>query len=273
MNKTEHFASRFDFADNANKVGKDTQEARPFNGNCSLASAIDLARNGWKDGAERVMALADKLQSLIAPALQNTGLEHVAGSGSLVDVDRFISGDPEHFMEFAPAESRKHVTIEANCGADCTVPATELERRGAAVLAAVLAMKARGISCDIVSSAFTRGAVRKGKRWHSTGHTAATTVTVHNRRESMDVESLAFALVHPAMLRQLILANWDALPSTYGINAATCYGFPTCVKQTVAQAYVPQPHKGNFANDDQALTLALSLCRECGAQVETLENV
>jgi hypothetical protein len=267
----EHFESLADFAAASAKRATDmlVRESSDFNGNVDHAGAVSLARNGWHAGAERVKALADKLMERIAPAVACVGLEHQSGGGSLVDVDRFIAGDPEHFMEFAPIEARRHVTIEVSGITGWKTPAANIERRGAAILAAILALKARGITADVVWSH-----IATSKRHKTTGatQTCKTTVAVCNGREWLDVESLAFALVHPAMLRQIQFGVQDALPKSWKLGDKSRYGLATAGALTEAQAIVPMQHTGDYSSDSEAIALALKLCADCGARLDGLDN-
>lgn len=208
-----HFDSFGAFIDNAEKringigwVDGSVRERRnpvQFSGTETLQSAIDLARSGWKEGADKLQELSADHVDLDGYELQRDTVKTYDVAGHYPDVAAFCAGEPENMIvEDTPSETMQPVIKLLISGAVGYKTSTQaIERQGAAVLSVVRALQTRGFGVDL--SWAIRTYTPKTK------FNSALSVNICNADEPLDTESLAFALVHPAMLRRLTFATWE----------------------------------------------------------------
>lgn len=208
-----HFESFGAFIDNAEKriagtgwVDGSIRERRnpvQFSGTKTLQSAVDLARSGWKEGADKLQELSADHIDLDGYELQRDTVKTYDVAGHYPDVAAFCAGEPEcMIVEDTPSETMQPVIKLLISGAVGYKTSTQaIERQGAAVLSVVRALQTRGFGVDLSWAIRTYTPETK--------FNSALSVNICNADEPLDTESLAFALVHPAMLRRLTFATWE----------------------------------------------------------------
>lgn len=150
-----------------------------------------LAGEGCPELAERVRKLAFEMLPQVRPT-PNLGQAYDV-SGSIVDVERFLAGDPECMLDFAsPAGERKtlHVTVHVGCSSSTEVET--INARGAAICAMIDALEASGtrVRLDWICYKANPGISYSGllKDYHA----------------PLDLDLVAFMFAHPAVNRQLV---------------------------------------------------------------------
>jgi hypothetical protein len=129
-------------------------------------------------------------------------------------------------LEFKPTEKAGAPPIDivvSGC-ASYKVSAEQICNKGAAILAAIDVLEQRGCAVS-VRAEFTSGETTQGS---SIPYRLSYTVTLKRPGDVLDVDAMAFALMHPAMLRRVIFAAKEHSPAMYrkvlGIDVDGSYG-------------------------------------------------
>lgn len=124
-----------------------------FTGTPSWETAVELLRAGWPAGAERARELSAALAGTLAAAdsCERPGpVWDVAGDDA--DVDRFLSGDPESMVAWAPEYvpvAGRVVRVVLDAGVNCSVNEGHLQTAGVMTAAAVDVLESRGVRCEV----------------------------------------------------------------------------------------------------------------------------
>lgn len=189
----DHCAKVPDFPNpQSRKTGNDKWSGTP-----NFEAAMQLARNGWREG----LALIEKLSAQ---------LDHVAGnlvkrpevqwdvSGDFADAGLFVTGVPEcmgQFTEVITEGAGKIVKVTINGFFSCGFDAETIMRRGAATLALIDALETAGRSCELVLA--LAGTNYGGDDLH------VEIVPLKKAGEALELDRLAFMVAHPSSFRRL----------------------------------------------------------------------
>lgn len=172
---------------------------RAFQGSKDFEEALGLAREGWPEGRERVLAMLARLGHVMGS--RNMRLEPVHDvEGSYPDVARFVEGDPENMVQLREdvgGGCGKVVTIAAANSYTSDVTAEQAARRGAAVVAVIDAIERSGrrVELWIVNACKSTESGVKGGMIHE--------VLVKAAQEPLELDRLAFAFMNTASARRL----------------------------------------------------------------------
>ncbi len=172
-----------------------------------FAGAVSLAQHGWPEGAAKVAELADAIYADLRLRMDDD-LQPVADvAGGAVNIGDYLAGAPDCMvaMELQPVP-RPEVRIAVSIGFSGSITADLILTRGAAILALAQALIRSGLRVTLVGesrSLSTRGAKVRSDMF----------IDLIRPGESADVDALAFALVHPAMLRRLGFAVIERGPA------------------------------------------------------------
>lgn len=181
-------------------------EAAKWNGGKSLAQCAEMLLTGWKakrsaiheEIDEALAELEDRINSYITD--QNRSVLDV--SGSYVDVDRYLLGEPECMWEshmHDEVSSGKVLKVLVNVAAYAGVPPERITERGMAVTAACEAVQRMGFNVELwVGEAVT------GWRNKSGYDVSVELIRVKDYRDVIDEEVSLFLMAHPGMLRKII---------------------------------------------------------------------
>jgi len=215
-----------------------------FTGTETWAAAVALARDGWREGAERVARLRDKINAAnpTGPRMVRYGV-----AGAYPVVARAVAGNPMNMRSIDTARIRRRpvVTLISDVCASGNVSKDVITRRAAATAAIVDAVEAAGFSCEVV--AFAR--VKAGGKSNFAGHVM---VTVKEAGQPVDVARLAYGLGHASMFRrQMFLAfGMDTVNTPLG----QCLGYPEAIApHEVEPGAFIVPGFGMGKNDKTAL--------------------
>lgn len=157
---------------------------------------VALATRGYPDGARKLrnVGLLARIREVTRPApVWDT-------SGSTVDVGRFLGGEPECMQQVVRRNRPSPVVrIAVERCVHSGISPQEILRTGAAVLAAVEALRTAGIPAEIWATFTVQAGTRK---MHSR-------VLVQRAGMAVDVDVLAFWLMHPGALRRIGFGLWE----------------------------------------------------------------
>lgn len=174
-----------------------------FYGPDSMARVIEMAQQGWKEGAEIIERIQRKI--LIKYPLKRQPIKFGI-SGSVPSVPRAVSGDPKSMRadDMGRAKRRKTLTLLSNFGANCGHEPHEFLFRAAVVAAIIDHIENRGYSCDVI------GFCQVSEPWTSdpeAGHRFRTTIQVKRSEHPVDINRLAFGAGHVGVFRRFAFAE------------------------------------------------------------------
>lgn len=171
-------------------------------GGHSLQECANMLLDGWQDEQmdfhEEVEKLLDQLADRMNDFIQDQHRQVLDVSGGYVDIDRYISGEPENMYEswIEPDVSQgKALKVALNCAASAGVNPEYIKRRGLAVAAAVHAVNTMGFNVELWVGQTVRGAGSK---------TNTELVKAKDYFDPLDDEVALMMCAHPGMLRRIV---------------------------------------------------------------------
>ena len=194
----DHSASDCWERDNAYQSGNAS-----FCGTETMQEAVNLAKNGWKEGAEKIEKLRSHIQSLYPKTPKYT---RYGVAGTTPNVARAVAGNLFNMRlpEEGLSKKKPVITLVCNMFANWSVDKDAISNRAAAVAAIVDQIETEGFACEVISTALTSANYR-GER----GFSAATSIIIKQSHQPVDLMRMAFGLGHAAMFRRLIFADWQ----------------------------------------------------------------
>jgi len=191
-------------------------------GSKTLADAVAVAVHGYADIRPQVDELFHDIETRIADRLDTRFQTFMNYTGFVVDMGRFMMGDPECMMDYVPEEGQamnRVVKILVNITASSFVSADTIRRRGVAVAALVDTLHKLGVGMELWVEDSLIG--KDSKKY-------STRVRIHDSSQMMDIDSLMFALAHPSMLRRLVFSVQEQSPyaKEQGAYVSGGYGRP-----------------------------------------------
>jgi len=168
-------------------------EKGKWHGSEDMEEALQIAKDGWKEGAEKAATILDFLS--LEHAVQRRRAYAVAGGN--VSVGRLLAGNPKHMIERPKLPGRRNVTLFAENTASSLIKPEMLIVRAAIIAAFADILEQQGYSCTIVAATMQT-------HWSKPG--AQTAVTVKHAGEKLNLDDAVFALGHPSFLRRFNFA-------------------------------------------------------------------
>lgn len=185
---------------------QDPWNGRPssFYGSNNMDEALQLARHGWKEGAEKIEKLRSYIQAANPKSAQ---LVRYDIAGSTPNVPRAVAGNIFNMKAHNLSKSHKKpvITLVANMSANCGIDKDMISNRAAVLAALVDEVESAGFSCEVIATAMSKG---RGKAEDGTRFKAATSIIVKPSHQPVDTVKLAFALGHASLFRRMIFADW-----------------------------------------------------------------
>lgn len=219
MNKVikQNFESFEQFVEQSLVVPSNCRSSRrpgtaSFHGTKNFEEAVAIARTGWKEGAEKAVAIGASIAACVRDAINaNAATVGYDVSGHYVDIGRYLSGEPECFgtvIEDSDTVKKPVIKLVVNLSASCCVSADTLIARGVAVVAAVDVLEAAGRRVEVVAAT----------AHHGSGKQLEIRVPIKSAGQPLDIDRLAFALAHPSFYRRLI---WS-VSEQHGVLPSNC---------------------------------------------------
>lgn len=185
--------------------------AMEWNGfTASLEEACKLGIDGWHDVRDEVTNYLDALKDSIFERLAPTMVATYDVSGGFVDMDRFLTGEPECMVESVLMPVSKHgkvIRIVVDNGASAGFTGEFIRQRGAIICSLIDTLAKLGHSVEVWSETTVE----------ISNHKLHSTVTkLHDAQDLLDIDSLMFGLCHPAMLRRLQFQCRDIASKEFG---------------------------------------------------------
>lgn len=217
------------------KQGERSREAQSeFFGRETFEQAQELARHGWREGAERAKRTLESLDLPPVQTLHSSTFNDV--TGAFVDVGEYVQGTPECMVDFA-TDTRTarfaHIVVSGvySAGFD----KDDATRRGIAIAAVVDALEARGIRCAVDLITPIAENLQKG----------ADRLEFHHRLKEesapLNLETLVFAIAHPAYFRRMIFAMMELHPERNKFGVGRGYGSVVDLPEIANAILFPTP--------------------------------
>jgi hypothetical protein len=230
MDKFGSFGEMLAYCNTNPQFGMSEHGTREFTMTDSFAEAYELARSGWHDVRPEVQTMLDALTDRLAERLDMAHTTQYGVAGAIVDMGRYMQGDPECMMEFVTepqARMGKVVRVFVDYGASGSFSAEFIRKRGIVLLALVDTLGRLGVSCELWGETAVRGG----------GKTHTTVTKLHDATEQMDIDTLMFALAHPSMLRRMAFCVREMSSVANAIGAKQGGGYGSTVHTKYAQVY------------------------------------
>lgn len=233
MDSFDSLGEMIRYAETNPEFGSSDKNGRDFTMTDSFAQAATLARHGWHDVRPNVERLMNSLTEKIGERIDFAQIANYSVSGSIVDMGRYMTGEPECMLEFAtePCERMGRVVrIFVDYGANAGHSVDHFLKRGSALLALIDSLTKLGVSCEVYGETSVTGSRDKI-------HT--TVVKLHDARDPMDVDALMFTLAHPSMLRRLTFAVREMSDCHKAIGAYSGGSYGSSTKMRFARQQQP----------------------------------
>lgn len=161
----------------------------------TLPEATHLARFGWSEGLSKVNRIAERIEARVTSLIEIPQVTYDV-TGLDYDIGLVTQGIPESWYSFQTMTQEgtgfRHVRVVVNFAVSGGIQAPIIENRGAICAALVMSLEAAGIRVTLDAVCAVSG---DKECW----------INLKHSDQPLDVDRLAFALVHPAMLRHLLL--------------------------------------------------------------------
>lgn len=188
---------------------------RFFHAGATWEDTLKLAINGWPEGVEQIRKYTEVLEQKLGSSLKIDEYFYDV-TGQDFDLDRVLIGEPEAWLNTEQVEVQApalhNLKLVFNFSTSAGVDSEYIQRRGAAIVALISLLQKTRRSVEVVAGAKSMN--------RQTGQFFSMNVTIKKAGDSLDLDKLAFALIHPCFQRRLYFgvqeAAWEQLPVGYG---------------------------------------------------------
>jgi hypothetical protein len=254
-----HFESLGDFlkasqqpslssADSSKREGREGEE---FTGVRTFADAVKMAERGWPEGRAKLMTAMAAAQS--TPSFTPSIVMDVAGAYPIAALA--AAGDPCSMVDLAPVEDRVRpiVRLLIQRAGSSAYSTDEFMSYGAAIMSYIEGLEGAGFRCEI-TVCFASDLQSDGDQ--------CTTVLVKRAEEPIELDRMAFVMVHPAFFRRICFAVYEAIEGLSHVLNKHGYGYsrnPRAKEAERGQCIIPGINSikpGNSALKSPAACLA-----------------
>jgi hypothetical protein len=235
----------------ANSSKREGRGEEEFSGTRNFDQAIRLAEKGWPEGRAKLMTAMAAAQS--TPSFTPSIVMDVAGAYPIAALA--AAGDPCSMVDLAPVEDRVRpvVRLMIQRAGSSAYDVNEFMSYGAAVMSYVEGLEVAGFRCEI-TLCFASDLKSDGDQ--------CTTVLVKRAEEPIELDRVAFVMVHPAMFRRICFAVFETIPGLSQVLENNGYGYsrnPRADEAERGQCIIPGINSikpGNSALKSPAACLA-----------------
>lgn len=179
-------------------------------GTRSWDEALVLAQRGWKKGVTTIERMAQTMSAELVADVKRPEITFDV-TGDMFDMSRVVEGVPECFMTWTEGQdesTKGRVKVVYNVTASAGISTTMIEMRGAAVAALVTVLEAAGRPTHVETVL-------------NINNSHEHRVCVKNAFDPVQIDGLAFALVHTAYFRRFGFAMMGIHGSGHGMPCDT----------------------------------------------------
>ena len=181
----------------------------------SLTEAYELLIDGWSSMAEKLTKILKASKNSMAPSMKAKPVNSVCGFQAIVPA--YLQGLPNSMVsrKMVPIKN-KVVTINKDISYHCGITTDQIIEDSIRVLKIVNNLESNGYKCNVniifgVESSNKFGYIAK--------------VKIKSANERLNVSKLAFPMVHPSMLRRLMLRMLEVTEIVDPSNKNLIYGY------------------------------------------------
>lgn len=167
----------------------------------SFEEASDLFKRGWSDMSERLTQRLKTEQSKMEPVMVSKNTIGVQGYHPIVPL--YLMGVPTNMVrrEMRPAK-QKVITLNKSTNYNSAVSSTQIVDESVKALMLIKKLEAQNYRCNLnlIWGVFTYS------------RTLIVKIRIKSANEKLNISKLSFPLVHPSMLRRLLLRFIEVHP-------------------------------------------------------------
>ena len=231
-------------------------EKGSFTAYTSFKQAVDYMKTGWSDGYSEVVK---GMSGMVEHSEYVDGEALVPSySGAEVNVDAYVAGQPECYMDFDDVEENKPVLrVGVQFSAQAKYSTQCFTNRGSAMLSLVEVLERGGIPVELWGYAYTEYC----------GKTQRIDILLKASSEPIDTDKIAFVLAHAAFYRHIGFAV-----KCYLSKIGEHHGDPSNCRSTEmpADAFdVVTPYSSSFLRDKVEIKNWIeTTCRNLGLELD-----
>jgi hypothetical protein len=193
----------------------------------NMRDALTLARDGWKEGAERARPLLERV--MVARPVRKAMVKWSV-AGGIPSVPRYLSGDPMHMRTNATAPTNKQpvITMISSNSAPWYVKPEHFEFAAVAAAAIIDRLEDAGFRVEVIAgrreSSDPTGTGSNTGENNVLGHRSEMWFRLKAAQDTLDLNRLVFGLGHPAVFRRLLFAA-GAMHPDYKKSLGYCQGY------------------------------------------------
>lgn len=239
-----------------------TEGNRRWYGTDSLEEAIRLSYTGWREGREKLQNLSDRLEinSLFLNTRRIKAQYDVEGDEP--DIDLYLLNCPENMATQVECIQPRHGKVfhfVINRSASCEVAAETLVRRGAALLLVFKTAILLGYSVEVT--------LTEAVDDHA-GDQYEISIPILHSGDPINIDTLAFMFMHPAVLRRLLFALAECeervIRDKFGFKCSGGYGQPSDIQiLTKGDVYIGV-NDGLLRSDDEIEPYSMKVLESMG---------
>lgn len=168
----------------------------------NFKEALELARSGWMDGADKAKVIAEPLFAQMSSLIEKPDITHDV-EGMQIDIGRYLDNEPECWQRWeyriAEEQGTRIVRLVYNGCISAGVGTDVIEAVGGAVAALVELLEYSGTRVEV---------------WYALdyGNILEARVKIKSADQPLDAPRLAFSLGHPSSLRRIGFSFAEQLP-------------------------------------------------------------
>ena len=173
----------------------------------SMKGALEKCRDGWQTDLDEVLHVVESAVSTVEAELPSTHFHTQYGvEGCDVDVDRFLSGEPESMISYPLTETPRVgrvITLAASICYSSGFGKEQIKARGRLLCALVMALSRMGLSTELWVEA-------------GCGLNGLSTVRclLKGANDALDESRIMFMYAHPSALRRIMFCAAAEIPNS-----------------------------------------------------------
>ena len=214
--------------------------------------ACQIAHDGghWSAGAKSLLKAHSGITAGAVRYQHDIDYDYAGGA---LDVCEYLAGSDECFIAAGDdAGNQRFCKVAVNCGRAAKVKASEVMRRGGAILGAIDALEGQGIQVSLTAVWASHWYLqRSGQEFGS-----LFTTEIKRAGEPWSAGAVAFALCHPAMNRRLMFGCAERLEGCtapdHNYGRAGSSKAARDIIQSKYDVFIDGHTGGEFSTDEQA---------------------
>lgn len=179
--------------------------------------AVDLMKNGWKDMSEKLVQRLKVEEQKMEPVMKPKTVYGVAGYQAVVPL--YLNGVPTNMLSKKQVPvKQKVITLNKCINYSWTWETKDIVEESIKAFRIIKKLEANGYRCNLNVILGTSNPCNDDEAY-------IVKIRVKNSTEKLNLAKLAFPLVHPSMLRRLML-RWEEVFPSVSKGFVGNYGHP-----------------------------------------------